>query len=103
MSHLSTQFIDEMKAKLLEQQAKLKTDLAGLMAHTEMGDDEDENAEEVNVDEVSQDLIIRITADLAKIKAALSKIEAGTYGVDDEGKEISEARLRALPWAAKAI
>jgi RNA polymerase-binding transcription factor DksA len=42
-------------------------------------------------------------SDLEKVSKALGKIEAGTYGTDDEGKEISEERLRAMPWADKAL
>ncbi len=100
---LSQTFIDEMKQKLLQQKQKLEEDLKGLSPHTEMGDDEDENADEVNVDEVSQDVIATMKADLDMVNKALGKIEAGTYGTDDEGKEISEERLRAMPWADKAI
>jgi len=92
-----------MKQKLEEQKQKLLADLKGLRPHTEMGDDYDENASELEVDEVNQDLIARMQGDLEKIDKALAKIEAGTYGTDDEGNEISEARLRALPWADKAI
>lgn len=92
-----------MKAKLLDAKTKLEQDLSGLMPHTEMGDDMDENAEEIEVDEVNRELIVRMTADLEKIKIALQKVEAGTYGTDAEGQEISEERLRALPWADKAL
>jgi RNA polymerase-binding transcription factor DksA len=100
---LSQTFIDEMKQALLAQKQKLENDLSDLAPHTEMGDDEDENAEEVNVDEVNQDLIATMKGDLEKINKALAKIEAGTYGTDDQGNEISEARLKAMPWADKAI
>lgn len=100
---LQEQFIKEMQAKLLEAKGRLERELSGLTAHTEMGDDEDENAEELNVDEVSQDLISRINDDLGKINQALAKIEQGTYGLDSQGRQISEERLRALPWADKAI
>lgn len=100
---LTPKFIEEMKQKLTEEKERLEEDLAGLTAHTELGDDEDENAEEVNVDEVNQDIMATIKADLEKISKALAKIEAGTYGTDDNGREISEARLRAMPWADKAI
>lgn len=100
---LPAQFIKEMQEKLLEAKAKLEQELSGLNAHTEMGDDEDENAEELNVDEVSQDLISRISQDLQKINKALAKIDQGTYGIDNQGREISEERLRALPWADRAI
>src|SRR5689334_5083299 len=96
---LSSEFIQEMKLQLEEHRAKLQNDLAGLTPHTEVGDDYDENAIELEVDEVNQDLIARIQGDLAKIDKALAKIADGTYGTDDEGQEISEQRLRALPWA----
>jgi len=96
-------FLDEMQVKLLEKKEQLEEDLAGLSAHTEMGDSEDDNAEEIEVDEVSQDVIAVMKADLEKIEKALAKMEDGTYGTDDEGREISEARLRAMPWADKSI
>ena len=100
---LSKEFIEEMKQVLLASKQKLEEDLKGLSAHTELGSDEDSNIQEVEDDEVSRGLISRIQADLGKIAKALSKIESGSYGTDDEGKEISEARLRALPWADKAL
>lgn len=97
------EFINEMKMKLFEAKEKLEADLKGLSLHTEMGSDTGENAEEVEVDEVNRDLIFRIESDLEKITKALEKIENGTYGMDDQGIEISEDRLRVLPWADKAI
>ncbi|MCL5775246.1 MAG: hypothetical protein M1333_03485 [Patescibacteria group bacterium] len=100
---LSQEFVSEMKQKLVESKEKLEQDLAGLSPHTEIGSNPDESAEEVELDEVNRDMIARINLDLAKINKALEKIEAGTYGVDDAGNQISEARLRVLPWADKAI
>jgi RNA polymerase-binding transcription factor DksA len=100
---LSKEFIEEMKQALLSKKAKLEEDLKGLSAHTELGNDEDSNIQEVEDDEVSRGVMSRINADLEKIAKALAKIENGTYGTDDQGKEISEARLKALPWADKAI
>ena len=99
----SKEFIEEMKQKLVAQKQKLMDDLSGLHAHTEMGDDVEANSDEVNVDEASQDVIAVMKADLEKIDKALMKIEEGSYGTDDDGKEISEERLKALPWADKAI
>jgi len=63
----------------------------------------DSSIQEVEDDEVSRGLIARIKSDLDKVDKALQKIEDGSYGTDDEGKEISEQRLKALPWADKAI
>jgi RNA polymerase-binding transcription factor DksA len=100
---LQQSFIDEMKQKLLDQKKKLEDDLAGLTPHEELGGDLDSNVQEVEDDEVSQDMIARINTDLEKINVALAKIEKGTYGTDDEGAAIPEARLRVIPWADKAI
>lgn len=100
---LTPEFIKEMQARLEQDKQRLRQELAPLTPHTELGDDDDENASELAVDEVNQDLIVRIKSDLAKIDTALAKIADGSYGVDDEGNEIGEQRLRALPWADKAI
>jgi RNA polymerase-binding transcription factor DksA len=100
---LKQDFIEEMKNKLIAQKEKLSEDLKGLSAHTEMGDDMEANSDEVGPDEVSQDVIATMKADVEKIEAALQKIKNGTYGIDGDGKEISEDRLRALPWADKAL
>ena len=100
---LQSQFIEEMKQKLLEAKKHTEGELAIEKPHTEMGDDEEANSDEVNVDEASQDVMAIMKSNLEKINKALAKIEDGTYGIDDEGKEISEARLRALPWADKAL
>lgn len=99
----SKEFIAEMKASLEQQKSKLEEDLKGMSKHTEMGNDQGENAEEVELDSVNQDLISTMKSDLEKIQKALGKIESGNYGTDDEGKEISEERLRVLPWADKAL
>lgn len=100
---LSQSFIEEMKSALLEKKSALEKELNGLSSHTEMGTDMDDNAQEVEKDEVSQDLITTIKSDLVKIEKALEKIQNGSYGIDDEGKEISEERLKVIPWADKAI
>jgi DnaK suppressor protein len=100
---ISQEFIKEMEQRLLDEQKRLKQELAGLPAHTEMGDGEDDNAEEIEVDEASRAITSRVNSDLEKIEKALKKIEQGTYGVDDDGREISQERLRAIPWADKSI
>jgi RNA polymerase-binding transcription factor DksA len=100
---LTKEFTEEMKQKLLTHKQKLEGDLAGLKPHEELGGDLDSNVQEVEDDEVSQDVIARIKGDLEKIEKALLKIQDGSYGMDDEGKEISEQRLRVIPWADKSI
>ena len=99
----SQEFIEEMKTKLLQENDRLTTDMAGMAEHTEMGREYDENAQEVELDDVNKDMRKRIEGDLAKIEKALMKIDAGTYGTDDNGNEISEERLRVIPWADEAI
>ena len=100
---LSKEFLEEMKQKLLAAKEKLGAELAETHAHTEMGESDEENSDEVGPDEASEDVIALLKADLEKIDKALAKIEDGSYGTDDEGKAISEDRLRVLPWADKAI
>lgn len=100
---LSQSFIEEMKQALLAKKKQLEDDLSGLSAHTEMGDEVEDNADEVAVDEANQDIMAIMKSDLIMINKALIKVDNGTYGTDDEGKEISEARLRAMPWADKAL
>jgi DnaK suppressor protein len=100
---LNQDFIEKMKTRLLEEKETLLKDLAGLQSHTEVGNELDENATEVQIDDLNKDLIARMSDDLDKIEKALQKIADGTYGVDDDGNEISEARLEAIPWADKAL
>ena len=99
----SQEFIEEMKQSLIQKKEELEGELEGLHSHTEVGDELDEAATEFQMDEVSQDVMATLKKDLIKIDAALANIKSGTYGVDDSGKEISEARLRVIPWADTSI
>ncbi len=99
----SKEFVEKMKERLLEEKERLSDELNELSAHTEMGDEDDENAQEVVADEVSQDIAATLKADLEKIEAALKRIEDGSYGVAADGQDIPEARLEALPWADSLI
>lgn len=100
---LSQEFIEEMKTKLLAEKERLAKDSSEIKDHTELGQEYDENIQEVELDELNVDLRKHMNADLAKIEKALAKIENGTYGTDDDGNEISEERLSVIPWADKAI
>ena len=99
----SPDFIEEMKHKLHETKQRLQVELEGMSPHTEMGNESDENASEVSVDEVSQNVISRISKDLEKIDTALLNIESGVYGLDPLGQDISEERLRVIPWADTGV
>lgn len=66
------------------------------------------NFAEQSVEMESQQLVLSLDADgrreLREIDTALERIEAGTYGECTQcGKQIAEARLRALPYAALCI
>ncbi len=100
---ITQEFVTEMKQELLAHKERLEQELAGLPMHVVMGDDLEANQDEVGPDEANADARAIIEADLVKIDKALEKINAGTYGVDDAGHEISEARLRVIPWADTAV
>lgn len=100
---LTSEFIEDRKQQLLDIKLKLEEERALLPEHEEMGDDEGDAASEMEVDDVNRTIKNRIDADLAKIAKALEKIEDGTYGTDDDGKEIDPERLKILPQADKAI
>ena len=100
---LQQSFIEEMKQKLLAEQQRLEEEIKGRPTHTEIDTDPEATQDEAETDFDNQGIREALLTDLKKVEAALQKIAAGTYGTDDEGKEISEERLRALPWADKAI
>ena len=105
----SQEFTQKMKERLLEEKERITDELSQLHEHTEMGPgptdatDYDANAQEINVDEVSQDIMAQLEEDLVKIDKALVKTEDGTYGMTDSGEQISESRLEVLPWADTTV
>ncbi|GAC1412905.1 MAG: hypothetical protein NVSMB66_3420 [Candidatus Doudnabacteria bacterium] len=99
----SKEFVEKMKERLLEEKERLTEELASLSMHSEVGDDDDENASEFEMDEVSHDIAATIKADLGKIEVALKKVELGTYGQTESGEEISEQRLEVMPWADSVV
>jgi RNA polymerase-binding transcription factor DksA len=100
---LPDSFVEEMEKKLVQKKEELLNELKNKRPHEELGTDQDSSAQEIENDEVSQDIIAAREIELEKVEKALAKIESGTYGTDDEGNEISEERLKVLPWADKAI
>jgi DnaK suppressor protein len=100
---LPEDFIEKMKQRMLADKVRLTDELSGIKPQTEMGDNYDDTAEELPLDEVNRDLIARIQSDLEKIDKALAKIANGTYGIGDDGREISQERLEAMPYAETAI
>ena len=110
-------FVEEMKALLLEEKAKLETELSRF-AHRNpkageedfdtnfpnLGDKEDENAAEVATYSDNLSLEDELEKQLRDILSALKMVDAGTYGFCKYCKqEIAEARLRARPTSSSCI
>ena len=107
-------FIDEMKVILAKEEERL-TGLISRLGHKgqggsfdadfpEYGDDEDENAVEVSDYSSNVSLESEMEKELRDVKAALLRIENGTYGIDKyTGEPIDEARLRARPTSTSSI
>lgn len=106
---IDQKLIKANKARLEREQGRLQKLLSGVEGkkgpkYPEIGSQEDENASEVamyaaNVAE-GYDLEMR----LKKIKAALVRMENGTYGLCVAGgEEIPAERLRAVPEAETCV
>jgi len=93
-----------MKDLLVEEKERLQEELGETKPHTELGDDEDAEAQEFELDEVNQDIIAQLKEDMGKVDAALQRVEKGEYGICSVGgEEISESRLEAIPWADTCV
>lgn len=110
-SQHTPEFIEEMKTALLTEKNELEKELKEL-AHKESGEYETnypdyERDEEANAMEMADFEGLNATTKLAQARLeevgqALTSIEAGQYGVTQEGELIPEDRLRANP-AAKTL
>ena len=90
------QLIDELHHRVREARAEGVADRDGI--------DEAEHAEVGMQDDIGFALIQLKAETLEKVDNALRRIEGGTYGTClNCGCEISEARLRALPFALRCI
>jgi DnaK suppressor protein len=101
---------DELKRMLEERQRELSQEVQGRIRgvradgaekpHDVMDQGE---TSEVDIQEDIELALIQMKAEtLNKINEALARLEAGRYGFCFEcGEEISEARLRALPFAVR--
>lgn len=112
---LDTATLEKLKAKLLEEKARLEEELSRFATATgtagdyetrlgDMGTDEDENASEVEEYVDNLGLEKNLEAQLKDVTDALAKMEAGTYGIcEATGKEIALDRLEAYPSARTAL
>jgi DnaK suppressor protein len=109
-------FIKEMEELLRKEQARLKAELDEFAKENpknkqdfdaqfpNMGDKEDENAEEVATYSTNLTLERTLESNLRDADSALGRIEKGTYGICKYcNKEIDEKRLRARPASSSCI
>lgn len=98
--------IDVMKQRLEQRLAELNRETRAIDAelHEPGNPDFEERAVEIEGEEILEGLGNVALEEIAQIKSALTRIAAGTYGVCTVcGKEISDARLDAVPYAARCV
>jgi DnaK suppressor protein len=99
----------KLQAELLERRRVLVKALKTGQAETRRADDDGpldlaDTATELRNQEFNYSVSEHERAELAGIDAALERLEGGVYGDCEEcGEAISEARLKALPWAPLCI
>ncbi len=94
-------FIEEMKNRLEEERAALKGEV--IDETPDYGRSEEDNATELADYEALTAASSSATLRIEEVESALARIVAGTYGVTEDGSEISENRLRANPAATTII
>lgn len=95
----------DLEAELREHGRKVGTDWQGTPAGFESGESDDiDSADRMEELAMNVPLVETLEARLRDVDDALARIDAGTYGYDEEtGDPIDSARLRANPAARKNI
>ena len=107
--HLAAPFRQQLLAQQSALLAQLAEQRGGVIGRAEaaavhFGQPEDPRAQLATERELEFALVERETAHLAAVVAALTRIEAGTYGeCTDCGTHITAARLHATPEAARCV
>lgn len=109
-------FIKEMEEQLSAEKARLESELDEISTKNpkaagdfmadfpNMGDKEDENAEEVATYSTNLTLERTLESSLRDVEKALDRIKAGNYGICKYcDKEIDEKRLRARPASSSCV
>jgi len=109
-------FIQEMESKLLEEKQRLVKELAEFATQNpknvedydakfpNMGDKEDENAEEVDTYSTNLTLERTLESNLRDVEKAMDRIQKGNYGICKYcSKEIDEKRLHARPASSSCV
>lgn len=97
---------EELRHRLEKQKTELSLRLARITANLRRGAEADskERAQQFENNEVVDALGNEAREEIAKITAALRRMDAGDFGVCVEcGEEISASRLEAYPYAEECI
>jgi len=113
---MKKEFIKEMEENLMAEKQRLEKELAEFATQNpknaedfdakfpNMGDKEDENAEEVNTYSTNLALERTLESNLRDAEKALERIKKGDYGICKYcSKEIGDKRLRARPSSSSCI
>ena len=120
MTHLTQEQIDSFKQKLLDEKARLEKELTdvGIKNPGEKDDwspvvdegkdvssaDKNELADKFEDLEENAAIVSQLEAQYRDVTAALARVDAGTYGMDEKtGEPIPVARLEANPSARTNI
>jgi len=113
---MTNTFLKDMETQLLAEEKRLRGELEEFAKQNpknstdydtkfvNLGDKEDENAEEVDQFSTNLTLERTIEASLRDVEKAIERIKKGTYGVCKYcNKQIDEKRLRARPASSSCI
>ena len=98
--------LDAARAALLAEQERLTAELHEVIESPGQMTYGSQAAAATHVFEQQRDLALRERAEqhLAEVRAALERIDEGTFGrCTNCGRSIASERLEALPWAAHCI
>jgi len=109
-------FVKEMEQKLIKERDRLKEELESFASQNpknardynadfpNLGDKEDENAEEVDTFSTNLTLERTLESSLRDVMDSLDRISKGNYGICKYcDKEINEKRLKARPSSSSCI
>lgn len=103
---------ESYKARVLQEEQRLRDELAKLGStqsgadaqFQDLGDDEDENAQETANYQDALSLEAQLESTLRQVEKAKARLEDGTYGVCEvTGKDIPVERLDAMPWVTTVV
>lgn len=113
---MNKETLKKLKEQLVAEKGRLEEELAEIAkrnpknaqdfdaTYPQMGDKEDENAEEVNQYSTNLTLERTLESALRDVMKAIDRMDKGTYGICKYcGKEIDEKRLLARPASGSCV